>query len=429
MAELRWGSATHPGQLRPQNEDQYLAAPGLFVVADGMGGHQAGEIASRLAIERMQALLTDGTTMSDVVAAIGDANGDIFRAAIANSDQQGMGTTVTSLAVVSDPHDGEVFALANVGDSRTYLIRNGKLRQLTIDHSYVQELVAEGHINRDEARNHPRRNIVTRALGIEPAVRVDSWTLPIVRGDRYVLCSDGLVDEVIDDDIAIVLVETEDPQRAADELVRVANERGGHDNITVVVVDVLEGLDPPDPTEELDIIPAWAPPDMSSADVDVDTGEFEPVMIPPSPPAPADEEVTVAAPRKRNRFLVFLAVVGVAAVLVAAFTILAAWARDGYYVAFNADDQVVIYKGRPDSVLWFDPTVEAVTQFSRDELDDESIELVEEGQRFETQRNAAIFVEDRLETTTTTTTATTTTTTTTTSTTTTTVAGTTTSGP
>ena len=225
-----------------------------------MGGHQAGEIASRLAIERMQARLTGGATMSDLVAAIGDANGDIFRAAIANSDQQGMGTTVTSLAVVSDPHDGEVFALANVGDSRTYLIRHGKLRQLTIDHSYVQELVAEGHINRDEARNHPRRNIVTRALGIEPAVRVDSWTLPIVRGDRYVLCSDGLVDEVIDDDIASVLIETEDPQRAADELVRVANERGGHDNITVVVVDVLEGLDPPDPTQELDIIPAWAPP-------------------------------------------------------------------------------------------------------------------------------------------------------------------------
>ena len=258
-----------------------------------MGGHQAGEIASRLAIERMQARLAGGATMSDLVAAIGDANGDIFRAAIANSDQQGMGTTVTSLAVVSDPHDGEVFALANVGDSRTYLIRHGKLRQLTIDHSYVQELVAEGHINRDEARNHPRRNIVTRALGIESTVRVDSWTLPIVRGDRYVLCSDGLVDEVIDDDIASVLIETDDPQRAADELVRVANERGGHDNITVVVVDVLDGLDPPDPTQELDIIPAWAPP-QTSADVDVDTGEFEPVMIPPSLPAPADDDVPVS---------------------------------------------------------------------------------------------------------------------------------------
>ena len=297
MADLRWGSATHPGQLRPQNEDQYLATPGLFVVADGMGGHQAGEIASRLAIERMQARVADGATMSDLVAAIGDANGDIFRAAIANSDQQGMGTTVTTLAVVSDPHDGEVFALANVGDSRTYLIRHGKLRQLTIDHSYVQELVAEGHISRDEARHHPRRNIVTRALGIESAVRVDSWTLPIVRGDRYVLCSDGLVDEVVDDDIANVLIETADPQRAADELVRVANERGGHDNITVVVVDVLDGLPPPDPTQELDIIPAWAPPQATSADVDVDTGEFEPVMIPPSAGATRRRRAGTRAPQ------------------------------------------------------------------------------------------------------------------------------------
>ncbi|MGH9132323.1 MAG: Stp1/IreP family PP2C-type Ser/Thr phosphatase, partial [Ilumatobacteraceae bacterium] len=322
MAELRWGSATDSGQLRPQNEDQHLATPALFVVADGMGGHQAGEIASQLAIERLQSRLSsDGSTMSDVVSAIGDANGDIYRAAIANPDQQGMGTTVTSLAVVSDPTEGEVFALANVGDSRTYLVRHGKLRQLTIDHSYVQELVAEGHISRDEARSHPRRNIVTRALGIESAVRVDSWTMPIVRGDRFVLCSDGLVDEVLDDEIARVLIDTQDPQRAADELVRVANANGGHDNITVVVVDVLEGLDPPDPTQELDVIPAWAPP-QPSTDPDVDTGEYEPVMIPPSVQVPAgapaddDADVPILVPRKRGRLFRFIAVVGIAAVLI-----------------------------------------------------------------------------------------------------------------
>jgi protein phosphatase len=252
--------------------------------------------------------------------------------------------------------------------------------------------------------------------------------LPIVRGDRYVLCSDGLVDEVVDDDIATVLLETEDPQLAADELVRIANDRGGHDNITVVVVDVIEGFDPPDPTDELDIIPAWAPPQPTSADVDVDTGEYEPVMIPPSLPAPADDDAPVLVPRKRNRLLRFLAVVGIAAVLITGFTILAAWARDGYFVAFDDDDRVVIYKGRPDGVLWFDPTLEALTEFSRDELDDDSIDLVEERQRFESQRNAANFVQDRLESTTTTTT-TTTTATTTTTTTTTTVASTTSSGP
>ena len=148
-------------------------------------------------------------------------------------------------------------ALVNVGDSRTYLLRHGRLRRVTVDHSYVQELVATGHITDDEARTHPRRNIVTRALGIDPAVRVDAWTLPLVRGDRFLLCSDGLVDEVRDDEIVDVLDTIDDPQAAADELVALANRQGGRDNITVVVVDVVEGADPPDPDSELDLEPAW----------------------------------------------------------------------------------------------------------------------------------------------------------------------------
>ena len=131
------------------------------------------------------------------------------------------------------------------------------MRRVTVDHSYVQELVATGHITDDEARTHPRRNIVTRALGIDPSVRVDAWTLPLVRGDRFLLCSDGLVDEVRDDDIVGVLQTVTDPQAAADELVALANRQGGRDNITVIVVDVLEGAEPPDADTELDLEPAW----------------------------------------------------------------------------------------------------------------------------------------------------------------------------
>ena len=188
-----------------------------------------------------------------------DANSDIYRAAIGNPEQQGMGTTVTALIVIADDPDAgtESFALVNVGDSRTYLLRHGRLRRVTVDHSYVQELVATGHITDDEARTHPRRNIVTRALGIDPSVRVDAWKVPIVRGDRFLLCSDGLVDEVRDDEIVEVLKTIGDPQTAADELVALANRQGGRDNITVVVVDVDEGADPPDPETELDLEPAW----------------------------------------------------------------------------------------------------------------------------------------------------------------------------
>ena len=133
-----------------------------------------------------------------------------------------MGTTLTALAIVH-AEDGEELAIVNLGDSRTYRLRSGRLEQITVDHSYVQELVAGGHLTADEARMHPQRNIVTRALGIEPRVGIDVWNTPLVRGDRYLLCSDGLVDEVADEYIAEVLDQIEDPQKAADQLVDMAN--------------------------------------------------------------------------------------------------------------------------------------------------------------------------------------------------------------
>lgn len=519
MAELRWGAATDPGQIRPGNEDHLFAGPSLFVVADGMGGHQAGEVAAQLAVGQLESRLTeDEPTIGDLVAAIGQANRDIFDSAMTDPDQQGMGTTITSLAVMADPHDGEVFALANVGDSRTYLFRHGRLRQLTVDHSYVQELVAAGHISREEARSHPRRNIVTRALGIESTVQVDSWAVPIIRGDRFLLCSDGLVDEVHDDEITEVLASIEDPQEAADDLVRRANANGGRDNITVVVVDVLEGDDPPDPTEELDVIPAWAvdtasiegvrgvtdgegvaadplddpgadDPDTDSPDADspgdepdrdvaghtdgaagsattesATTAPITPAAAATSEAAGADTErvertgasdttaddagdgsdaaattssgaaaarrtstfdpepvtatvggaddapVPVRA-RRGRRLARFATAVAVAAVAVLGFTIFAAWARDGYFVAFDDQDQVTIFRGRAGGVLWFDPTVEAPTPYRREQLEPPSITLVDDEPRFDSFTSAETFVRDRLVTTTTSTTTTTTTTT------------------
>lgn len=434
MAILRWGSASHEGQLRAQNEDHAHAGEGLFVVADGMGGHLAGEIASEMAVERLDQRLpmTSANTLDDVVAAIGEANTEIYQGSIDDPDRAGMGTTVTALAVVSDPHDGEAFAVANVGDSRSYVLRHGRLRQLTIDHSFVQELVAEGAITRDEARTHPRRNIVTRALGIEPYVRVDSWTMPIIRGDRFVLCSDGLVDEITDDAITDVLRRhADDPEAAAQALVDAANDAGGRDNITVVIVDVIEGDDPPDPTEEFDVVPVWHDGDLDP------TGETEIVADPPDDDEDGDDQaegdgdeggdatalydggddVTPApgaavpildpdtdatptdAPRPKRKRLArlarFMLAVGVAAVLILGFAIFAAWARSGYFVAFDDDGQVVIYQGREDSVLWFDPTREAFGPF-RDELDDDKIALVEEQPNFESQASAERFVSERL---------------------------------
>ena len=245
MAELRWGAATDSGLVREANEDAYVTEPLVFAVADGMGGHRAGEVASEIASKIVRERLSAGAANVDVVvAAVLEANAAIFQAAHSNAAQQGMGTTVTALVVMAaDEDQPEQLALVNVGDSRTYLQRDGELTRATVDHSYVQELVATGHITETEARTHPRRNIVTRALGIEPTVRVDAWVLPLVRGDRFILCSDGLVDEVPDHEIADIAGGMPDPQRAADELVAMANRHGGRDNTTVIVVDVLDGVE------------------------------------------------------------------------------------------------------------------------------------------------------------------------------------------
>jgi len=261
MATLRWGATTHPGLVRTENEDTFVAEPMVFAVADGMGGHQAGEVASALAASILRDRLGTGAVSEDAAAGvIAEANAAIFGAAKANSAQNGMGTTVTAIAVLhgDTDDDEERLVLLNVGDSRTYRFRNGRLQRVTVDHSYVQELVASGHISQEEARTHPRRNIVTRALGIEPLVRADMWTLPIVRGDRFVLASDGLVDEVPDHEILDLVATVEQPQDLSDQLVAMANRHGGRDNVTVVVVDVLEGADPPDPTEDIEFDPAWA---------------------------------------------------------------------------------------------------------------------------------------------------------------------------
>lgn len=449
MAELRVGAATHTGRLRPENEDNLLVTDGVFVVADGMGGHEAGEVASQIAVERIGELVggPDLPLAHEVVDAIRTANNDIFRAAIANPEQRGMGTTVTAIAVIADPLAGrgapnidsndpldadspgdtdsdvpgdvtpirpsepsEALVLANVGDSRTYLFRHNRLRRVTVDHSYVQELVATGHITEEEARTHPRRNIVTRALGIEPDVRIDWWTLPLIRGDRFVLCSDGLVDEVADVDITSTLTIESDPQLAADRLVEKANEAGGRDNITIIVVDVLEGDDPPDPTREIDVVPIWA-------DQCADPTPAGPLALDADPADTAADSENTEPPASKSRKgpLRFAIAFGIAAVLVIIFVLFSVWARNGYYIAFNEDDEAIIYRGRSGGVLWVEPTAENEIGPTRDALTTQVAETIDDEPRFDSFDAAVVFLQDGLkpipETTTTTTTTTTSTTT------------------
>lgn len=321
-AALKAGAVTHVGRVRTGNEDAFIAEGAVFGVADGMGGHQAGEVASAIAVQILRDRLADGAASLDVAeAAVVDANTAIFNGARDNVEQRGMGTTLTAMIVLADGDPIRRFVLLNVGDSRTYILRGGRLRRVTVDHSYVQELLATGHITDVEARGHPRRNIVTRALGIESTVRVDSWVLPFVKGDRYVLCSDGLVDEVDDNEIAHVMQAHPDPQRAAQALVDAANEHGGRDNVTVVVIDVLDGDVSADDTADLDLDLVWI--DQSSAA----RGAQKPAIITEEIPitgsgrAGRPTQSAPSASRRRFGFGSFMFWLGIAAIITGAVTL------------------------------------------------------------------------------------------------------------
>ena len=334
---VRWGAATDVGRVRAGNEDAFVAEPMVFGVADGMGGHQAGEVASDIAARIIRDRLgTGASNVGVVVASVVEANASIFQAAHASVDHQGMGTTLTALVVLrADESNVARFALINVGDSRTYLLRNGELHRATLDHSYVQELVNTGHISEDEARTHPRRNIVTRALGIEPTVRVDTWLVPMVHGDRFILCSDGLVDEVHDDEIATIALTTPDPQIAAEQLVAKANSNGGRDNITVVVVDVLQGVEPTADDAELESEPGWPGSDSAGTMIDADANSVmsaagiiaNPALAvaPIAHVAGADEPTTPGHWGTRR----FLKLIGAAAVLTVIVTLIAVAVHNG----------------------------------------------------------------------------------------------------
>jgi len=222
------------GRVRAGNEDRYLARPPLFAVADGMGGHRAGEVASALAIELLErtTLESGGSELDVIVDALERSNTAIRERARARRALAGMGTTCT-VAVVTDG----LVHVGHVGDSRAYRFRAGDLEQLTDDHSLVATMVRDGVLDPDEARNDARRNIITRALGAEDHVDVDVVSSDLASGDRIVLCSDGLSGQVRDDAIVAVLATESDPRRAVDRLVDLANEAGGDDNVTVIVID------------------------------------------------------------------------------------------------------------------------------------------------------------------------------------------------
>lgn len=247
---LRVGSATDTGRVRDHNEDALLAEGSVLVVADGMGGHAAGEVASGIAVETMRELVgRDELTTDDVTGQVLQANQRILDSVRAHPEQRGMGTTATGLVLVT--HEGRAqWAVLNVGDSRVYRLVGGDLTQVTVDHSEVQELVDSGVITRAQAEVHPARNVVTRSLGAPLKHQPDIWLVPPTPGERFLVCSDGLTNELSDEQLRDILQGHPDPRVAADELVRAAVAAGGRDNVSVVVVALDDAEIDPAPTGE-----------------------------------------------------------------------------------------------------------------------------------------------------------------------------------
>jgi protein phosphatase len=344
---LASGSATHTGLVRGNNEDSYLVDDEhvLFAIADGMGGHRGGEVASRTAIEALRAAVASGLPVHDAIVR---ANTAVLERAANDADLTGMGTTMTALVVAG----GRQVLVGHVGDSRAYLLHDGALRRITDDHSLVEELVREGRLTEEQAESHPRRSIVTRALGVDTDVQVDLFTIEVAAGDRILLCSDGLTTMVRDRDVERLARSEPDPQRTAEVLVDAANRAGGEDNTSVVVIDVLE-VDPataPDP--DLLATPPPAPRPMAPAPE-------------PEPPAPALVYPRDSWGRRiRGALLLFLPLILVLGIAIGG---VGWYARRSYYVGFAAD-RVVIYKGVPGGVLGWDPTIEQSTRLAGNQL-------------------------------------------------------------
>jgi serine/threonine protein phosphatase PrpC len=235
----RAAGVTDTGRRRHRNEDAFICEPPLFAVADGMGGARAGEVAAGLAAAALEEAGSETRGAEGVAALIVEANRRIWERSLNDPLTAGMGTTVTAALV---DHSSGTVAIGHVGDSRAYLLRAGSLEQLTTDHSLVAELVQSGVLTPEEAERHPQRSAITRALGTEPTVEVDAFTIDAEPGDLFLICSDGLSAMLTDDRVASAIESADrDPDRAADALVAAANAEGGEDNITVVLFEMLDG--------------------------------------------------------------------------------------------------------------------------------------------------------------------------------------------
>jgi PPM family protein phosphatase len=336
---------TDAGRRRRRNEDALVVEPPVFAVADGMGGAQAGEVASRIAAAVFREFHEADALEAErrVEAIIQEANRRIHERAHADAHATGMGTTVTAALV-----EGERVAIGHVGDSRAYRIRNGELEQLTEDHSLVADLMRSGRLSPEEADVHPQRSVITRALGTDPEVDVDTVVVDARPGDLFLLCSDGLTTMLGDDEILSVVRETESLEQAVKALVKGANRRGGEDNVTVILFTVEEeqaldetaalAVDGHGEVEDLeDTLTGLEPPPAAG---------WDPAPEPRRAPEPATAQAPPAPRRPRWGRRIFLMIATLA--FIGVLLLIAFWGlANAHFVGAEADGRLAVYQGLP----------------------------------------------------------------------------------
>ena len=357
----RIGTKTDVGRRREVNEDSFLVHEPLFVVADGMGGHVAGDIASSTAVDTIkeESASANAQDMNTLAQLVLGANSRIWEKAQSDPTLRGMGTTCTLMML-----DSSTAHIAHVGDSRAYLLREGKLTQVTEDHTLVGRMVKEGRLSEGEAEKHPQRSIVTRALGVDSEVEVDLMTVDLQEGDRILICSDGLSSMIDSDTIASILREESDPQGAAERLVDAANEAGGEDNITVVIIDITNADSPgagatatskrADTAESPGSVPN---PTTAPSSSEMTYTEGGAIAAPPEADQRREERVDTTRDedhdeRPERAWLRKLVVALVVVVLLAigAFFGVGYLLANSWYVGVNKDGFVTVYEGIPEEI-------------------------------------------------------------------------------
>ncbi len=343
MTRWRYAAATDTGLVRETNQDAVFVDDSLAIVADGMGGHAAGEVASAMTVEAVCEGFLESPTVEGLHTAIETANESVLREAQENPDHFGMGTTVIAVGLTRDDSGVSSPTLFHVGDSRAYQLRDGALRQLSDDHSVAEEWVRMGRLTPEEALTHPRRHQLTRGVGVEGSIDIDVLSVNAQVGDRLLLCSDGLSNELSDESIARLASSPVPLDDAVSELIEAAKQAGGRDNISVVLLEF----------DEVDV---------AAMPIKKTTSSLAPPVAPPVR--------TAAQSSQRYRRFTWRVWAGVAfflAIVAGSYAVLHWYAYSTYYLG-NDNSTIAVYQGQPSGVLWFKPLKVVDTQYSSAQL-------------------------------------------------------------